>query len=138
MPAPLKRKLKKKEKHIVARSISLKDAKGRLRIHMDAGSGDGFATICLFAEGNRVIQIATLPDGGLHIALMGQQGGGETSLALSAEGDAGLCIRDREGLLGTMLGSVLDSGKHRLVLFHDGQPYWSTPRPQKKKERRNK
>jgi hypothetical protein len=53
------KKRKPKHKHIVARSITLEDAKGKPRIFMDAGSGGGYATICLFGEDDRSIQIST-------------------------------------------------------------------------------
>jgi hypothetical protein len=129
-----RKKRKQKPKHITARSITLEDANGKPRIFMDAGDGDGYVTICLFGEGDRSIQISTSPEGGLHISLMGQRSTVSATLGMTADEDAGLSIRDRQGRLGTMLGSTFhpDPGEHRLILFRDGQPYWSTPRQKKK------
>jgi len=132
MPKPNPKK--RKAKHIIARSITLLDAKGKARILMDAGDGDGCVTICLFGEGERSIQISTSPEGGLHISLLGKRSTVSATLGMNSNEDAGLDIRDRKGLLGTMLGSGLDSGEHKLVLFRDGQPYWSTPKTSKPKK----
>jgi hypothetical protein len=136
MPSSRPKQTKNKGRHLIARSIALKDAKGKTRIYMDAGSGDGYATICLFGQGDRSIQISTSTDGGLHISLLGKRCTVSATLSMTADEDAGLSIRDRRGLLGTMLGSIFDSGAHRLVVFRDGQPYWSTPGPQKRKGRK--
>jgi hypothetical protein len=127
------KKRKPRQKHIVARSITLKDAKGKPRIFMDAGDGDGYVTICLFGEDDRSIQIATLPEGGLHISLHGQRSKVTATLGMTSREDAGLSIRDRQGKLGTMLRSTFHPGKHGLVLFSDGQPCWSAPKPTKRK-----
>jgi hypothetical protein len=63
--------LRKKPKHIVARSITLEDAKGKPRILLNAGDGDGLVSICLLGQDGRSIQISTSPEGGLHISLFG-------------------------------------------------------------------
>lgn len=133
MQSPRRRKSQGKGRHIIARSITLKDPKGKTRIYLDAGTGDGYATICLFGEDDRSIQISTSQDGGLHISLLGKRCTVSATLGMTAEEDAGLSIRDRRGLLGTMLGSVFDPGVHSLALFRDGQPYWSTPTAPRKK-----
>jgi hypothetical protein len=132
MPTP--RQTKRKPKHITATSITLTDAQGKPRIFMDAGDGNGPASICIFGKEERSIQIQASPDGVLSIALLGSRFG--ASLVVSPESDAGLSIRDRDGRLGTMLGSVYEQGKHQLVLFEDGQPVWSSakaaqPKPKK-------
>lgn len=121
-------------KHITARSITLKDAKGKARIFMDAGDGSGHAAICLFGEHDRTIQICTTPEGSLHIELHGQRSIVSAALGMTPEEDAGLSIRDRKGRLGTMLGSTFRTGEHSLVLFRDGQPGWSTPKLKKRKK----
>jgi hypothetical protein len=128
---------RKKQKHIVARSIVLEDAKGKPRILMDAGDGDGHVCICLFGQDDRSIQISTSPEGGLHISLLGQRCTVSASFGMSPSEDAGLSIRDRKGRMGTMLGSTFDTGEHRLILFRDGQPFWSTPK-QAPKQRKKK
>ncbi len=129
MPTP--RPTKRKPKHITATSITLTDAQGKPRIFMDAGDGNGPASICIFGKEDRSIQIQASPDGVLSIALLGSRFG--ASLAVSPENDAGLSIRDRDGRLGTMLGSVYEQGKHQLVLFENGQPIWSSAKPRKAK-----
>ena len=132
MPSPRT----KKPKRITARSIAVVDATGKTRILMDASSADGCASICLFAKDGRSIEICTQPNGTLLIALHGRRC--LATLSVNAGEDGGLSIRDRGGRLGTTLGSVFESGQHRLTLFHDGQPYWSTPRPPKQKKKRRR
>lgn len=125
---------KPKQKHIVARSITLKDAKGKPRIYLDAGDGDGLVTLCLFGEANRSIQISTSPEGGLHIVLHGQRSKVTAALGMTPDENAGLSISDRQGRLGTMLGSTFHTGQHSLVLLRDGQPYWTTLKPKRLKK----
>lgn len=137
MPTPKHKGRKQKPKHITARSITLKDAKGQSRIFMDAGDGDGCVSICLFGENDRSIQISTSAEGGLHISLFGQGSKVSATLGMTNDEDAGLSIRDRQGLLGTMLGSTLEPGEHGLVVFQNGQPFWCTPKPSKKKPKRH-
>jgi|SRR5579872_237162 len=135
MPSSHLKKAKRKSKHITARSLTLEDAKGKPRIFMDAGDGDGCVSICLFGEGDRSIQISTSPEGGLHISLIGRRSTVSATFGMTPDENAGLCIRDKQGRLGTMLGSSFHAGEHRLVLFRDGQPYWSAPAPLKQKQR---
>jgi hypothetical protein len=122
---------KRKPKHITARSISLNDAKGKTRIYMDAGNGDGFAAISLFGNGGLSIHLSTQPNGSAVISLEGKKC--VASLGMNTNEDAGLSIRDRQGLLGTMLGSMFDSGEHHLTIFKNGQIYWSTRKSSVKK-----
>ncbi len=128
------KKRKPKAKHITARSITLEDAKGKPRIFMDAGDGDGHVTICLFGEDDRQIEISTSPKGSLHISLFGRRQTVSASFGMTPDEDAGLSIRDRQGRLGTMLGSSFHTGEHSLVLFRDGQPSWSAPKQTKRKK----
>jgi hypothetical protein len=134
MPNSDHKKRKQKAKHITARSISLLDSKGKPRILMDAGNGDGYVRICLFGENDRSIQISTSPEGGLNISLLGKRSKVSASLGMNSNENAGLCIRDRKGLLGTMLGSIFETGEHQLVLFREGQQHWSTPHLSKQKK----
>jgi hypothetical protein len=101
---------------------------------MDAGDGDGQVFICLFGQDDRSIQISTSPEGGLHISLLGQRCTVSASFGMSPDEDAGLSIRDRKGRMGTMLGSTFHTGEHRLVLFRDGQPFWSAPSQKHRKK----
>src|SRR2546429_2012715 len=127
----------KKPRRITAQSIGLVDATGKTRILMDAGSADGYASICLFAKDGRSIQISTQPNGALVIALHGKRC--LATFSVNTDEDGGLSIRDRRGRLGSTLGSVFDSGQHRLTLFRHGRPYWTTPRPRTRtKKRRTK
>lgn len=127
---------KTKPKSIIANSITLVDGKGEPRILMDAGDGSGPASICVFGKEERSIQISASPDGVLSIALMGRRF--DASLVVSPENDAGLCIRDRDGRLGTMLGSNYERGKHQLVLFQDGQPVWQSGAPKKARRKKSR
>ena len=131
-----KKAAKRKPKNITASSITLVDALGKPRIWLDAGDGKCPASISIFGKEERSIQIQASLDGVLSIALLGRRF--ETSLVVSPENDAGLSIRDRDGRLGTMLGSVYEHGKHQLVLFQDGQPVWSSAQPQKSRRRKTK
>ncbi|MBN8419287.1 MAG: hypothetical protein J0L73_10250 [Verrucomicrobia bacterium] len=130
------RPTKRKPKHITASSITLVDALGKPRIFMDAGDGNCPASICIFGKEERSIQLQASADGALSIALLGSHFG--ASLAVSPENDAGLSIRDRDGRLGAMLGSVYEQGKHQLVLFQNGQPVWSSAKPGKAKRGKSK
>jgi len=130
------KKRKPLPQHLTARSLTLEDAQGKRRIFLDAGNGDGRVTICLFGEHDRSIQISTTPAGGLHISLLGQRGTVSTTLGMTPDEDAGLSIHDRQGRLGTMLGSSLPDGEHRLMLFQDGRHHWRTPQPVKPKKRK--
>lgn len=129
-------KRKAAPKNITARSITLVDALGQPRIFMDAGDGKCPASISIFGKEERSIQIQASLDGVLSIALLGRRFG--ASLVVSPENDAGLSICDRDGRLGTMLGSVYEHGKHQLVLFQDGQPVWSSAQSQKARRRKAK
>jgi len=134
MPTPSQ--TKRRPKHITATSITLEDAQGKPRIFMDAGDGICPASICIFGKEGRSIQIQAAPDGVLSIALLGSRFG--ASLVVSPENDAGLSIRERDGRLGTMLGSIYEQGQHQLVLFQDGQPVWSSAKLQKAKRGKSK
>ena len=128
----------RKAKHIIANSITLTDKKGRPRILLDAGDGDGFVTICLFGENGRSIQIAASREGGLSISLLGTRSTVSATLGMNADEHTGLSIHDNEGKLGTMLGSNFFPGKHSLVLFQKGQPCYVAPKRLKKKPSRRK
>jgi len=120
--APIRKK-KAKAEHITARSITLEDAHGKPRIFMDAGDGDGYATICLFGEGERSIQICTAANGGLHISLMGQNCSVSATLGMTEGDEAGISILDHTGKYGTVLGSTAKAGEHKLAMFRDGVQY---------------
>jgi len=120
----MKPKTKKKFLHIVARSIELRDAAGKPRIFMDAGNGDGHATICVFSNNNRAISISTTPEGSLHISLEGTKS--FAAFNMTAEENAQLSIRDKHGSLGTELGASFISDEHNLTIFRKGQIYWTT------------
>ena len=137
MPSTPQKRRKQKDKHITARCLTLVDAKGKPRISMDAGDGDGYAAISLWGEDGRSIQISTEPGGGLHICLFGKSGKASAGIGITSKESAGLSFSDREGRLGTLLGTVQDSNEHALVLFRNGQRYWSSLKPklQKRKKR---
>jgi hypothetical protein len=132
----MKSKNSKKPTHITARSITLNDANGKTRIRMDAGDGDGFASICLFGESGRSIQISSQPGGSMIIAIHGKRS--QAVFGMSADEDTGIDLRDRQGLLGTIVGSVFSPGEHHLAIFRDGQISWSTRKRKKKRARRRK
>jgi hypothetical protein len=114
-----KSKSKKRARRIVARSITLKDAQGRPRIVLDAGSGKSPATICVLSEHGRSIEIQAMPDGALCISLRGRRT--VAALGMTPKEDAGLDIRDRDGRPGTILGATFDSGEHHLTIFRNGK-----------------
>jgi len=115
-----------KPKHIVARSVTLKDAKGKTRIFMDAGDGDGYATICLFGEGKQSVEIASSRDGGVYISLYGASQKVSAVFSILPDEKAGLQIRDADGRLGTVLGTDLQSGEHHLTVYRNGKVSWTT------------
>jgi len=123
----VKSKTPKKFKHIVARSITLKDSKGKMRIHLDGGTSKGPATISVFGGHGRYIRISCSPDGDLLISLHGKRS--VAALGVTPREDAGLEIRDRDGRPGTLLGAAADSGEHHLVIFRNGKIRLSTSQP---------
>ncbi|HWB58281.1 MAG TPA: hypothetical protein VG733_02270 [Chthoniobacteraceae bacterium] len=128
----MKAKRSKKPDCITARSIELVDVKGKTRIFLDAGDGNGFACICLFGENGRSIQLSCQPGGSMAIAIHDKHS--EATFGMSAQGDAGIDIRDRKGFLGTLLGSNnFTPGEHHLSVFQDGQLAWTTRKRKKKR-----
>jgi hypothetical protein len=123
----VKPKRSKKSRHIVARSITLRDTRGKMRIRLDAGNGKDPATISVFGDQGRFIEISSSPEGSLLISLRGRRS--VAALAMTPKGDAGLDIRDRDGRPGTLLGSTFDSGEHHLVIFRNGKIRLSTSKP---------
>lgn len=126
----------KKAKHITARSIMLEDAKGKPRIFMNAGDGEGYASICIFGEGGRSVQISSQPNGAVIIALHGRKS--QASLVMAENEMCGIDLRDQEGFLGTLLGANGITGEHELAIFKNGQHHWSTRAPKKKRPRAKK
>jgi hypothetical protein len=136
MPSAKKKKGVLKPKHIVARSIDLVDAKGNLRIHMDAGNGDGYALIWMLGEDGRSIQISTQPNGSMGVTVYGPRCTAFGTLGMSPDGRSGLHISDSQGRLGALLGSPPGKDDFRLMLFSDGQHQWSSAKSTKPKRKK--
>lgn len=105
------------------------DAKGEPRILLDAGEGDGFATISLWGKEGRSIQITTGPDGRLSICCSAKNGLVTAGFGISPEDATGLSLSDKIGRCGTILGAVADTNEHALILFEDGRRLWSSRKP---------
>ncbi len=111
------------EDHIEARSITLRDSKGRPRITMDAGGDDGFATISLISNTNQQIVLSAQPTG--NVLLHFDQSPFVGVLTISPEG---LSLRAKDGKLGITVGRILND-VDRVIVFKDGQIAWQSPLP---------
>jgi hypothetical protein len=131
---PVKKAPKKKRKIIEANCIHLLDEAGNVKISLDAGGEDGYAAICLFAKDGKSIQISTQPDGSLSIALFGKRCTNHAILSMAENESTGLDLRGRDGKLGAILAEEPDTLTHRLLLFKNGEHFWSTPTGREEKK----
>jgi len=113
-------------KTITARLINLVDSEGKMRIVLDAGGSDSFASICLFDRVGGAIQICSQPNGALVIGIAKKRS--QAVFALGPKGDSLLSLTDRKGRLGARIESSSKSGEHNVLLFKKGQICWSALR----------
>jgi hypothetical protein len=123
-----------KLKDIVARSITLKDSKGKQRIFMGVLGDPPHSTICLFGDKERQIEICADPGGGLHASFRDGTGKIVAALGISSDDRVGLSLFDHRTGMRTELGSDFANGEHDITLYHHGKLHWTT----KKKLRRKK
>ena len=120
---------RKKSSEIETSRITLRDSMGNVRIVLDAGDEEGFASINLFSK-----------DGGNHLMLSSQPGGDVFLsfhknvkptgwLTLSAEG---MCLHATDGTTAVTLGRIRD-GTDSVVVYRDGRPVWRVPTEVKRK-----
>ena len=109
-------------REVEASRIVVRDTKGRVRIILDAGGDDGFASVSLFAEDGRHSLWAGTQPGGAVVMSFGTPDF-DGMVTLSAEGVA---LRARDGRLGVTVGRVYD-GTDTVTVFRDGQPVWRAP-----------
>ena len=119
---------------IVARSITLTDAKGKPRIYLGVTGDPAHSSICLFGERERSIELTADPEGGLHISLHNGTGKIVAGLTISAKERVALFLYDHRTGTRTELGSDSAEGSHQLTMHHRGKLHWTT----KKKLRRKK
>lgn len=127
-------KLPPKLKDIVARSITLKDSKGKTRIYMGVLGNPAHSTISLFGDRERSIEIAADPEGGLHASFRDGTGKIVAGLGITSDDLVRLCLFDHRTGTRTELGSDSTDGEHCITLHHHGKLRWTT----KKKSRHKK
>jgi hypothetical protein len=120
-------------KHIVAQSITLKDSRGKTRIYMDSSSAPGFATICLFGDDGRAIELSANPDGGLHISIHDGTGKVTAGLAIQSDDRVTLHLYNHRSGTRTELGSGSSDGSHSLTIYHHGKLAWTTMKRQRRR-----
>ncbi len=115
-----------KLKDIVARSITLKDTKGKTRIYMGVTGEPPHSSICLFGDRERSIEISADPEGGLHASFRDGSGKIVAGLGISSDDRVGLYLHDHRTGTRTELGSDSDDGSHQITLHHQGKIRWTT------------
>jgi hypothetical protein len=121
-------------KDIVARSITLKDSKGKARIYMGVLGDPAHSTICLYGDRERSIEIAADPEGGLQASFRDGTGKIVCGLGITSTDLVRLCLYDHRTGARTELGSDPTDSAHHITLHHHGKLRWST----KKKLRRKR
>jgi hypothetical protein len=123
-------KQKQKAKDIVARSITLKDKKGRTRIFMAA---DDDPVICLFGPRDRSIQILADHEGGLGIMLDDGTGKIVAGLGITSDDRVGIYVYDHRSGSRTELGSDIKDQPPHITIHHHGRVHWTTRKRKKQK-----
>jgi hypothetical protein len=123
-----------KAKAIVARSISLTDAKGKTRIYMGVTDNPVHSAICLFGDKNRSIQLSADAEGGLHINLSDGSGKIVAGLVITSDDRVGLCLYDHRSGMRTELGSDSAGGAHQITLHRHGKIHWTTKKQLRRKK----
>lgn len=81
------------ENEIHANRVCLYDGEGNLRILLDAGKNDGFASVSLFGKDRQMIQISVQPDGSVGIDLGGNNGKTHASIAVRSDNASGISLQ---------------------------------------------
>ncbi len=123
-----------KGKDIVARSITLKDAKGKVRIYLGVHDNPASSVICLFGDNNRSIQLSADHEGGLFLGLRDGSDKIAGGISITSDDRVGLFLYDHRSETRTELGSDSKDGEHQIKLHHQGKLRWTT----KKKTKRTK
>jgi hypothetical protein len=126
-------KRKPKPKDIVARSITLKDAKGKTRIYMGIHDDPAYSSICLFGPRDRSIEISADHEGGLHISLQDGTGKVVAGFGIASDDRVGISLFDHRSGSHTELGSDSASGPPHVTIYHHGRTHWTTRKRGRKK-----
>lgn len=124
-----------KPKDIVARSISLTDAKGKTRIYMGVSDEPAHSSICLFGERERAIELSADQEGGMHISIRDGTGKLVVGLGISSDDRVGLFLYDHRSGTRTDLGSTAKGKPHHVTLHHQGKVQWTTQKHPKRNKR---
>ena len=120
-----------KQKDIVARSIALKDSKGRTRIYMSAD--DDHTVIALYGKNGQSVQIANGPDGWLGMDIHDSTGKVAIGLSIRADGNPGLSIMDHRTGMMSLIGAQEDCPAHEISVFQHGKIHWTSQKPPRKR-----
>lgn len=122
-----------KPKDIVARSISIKDSKGKTRIYMAALDDPAYSSICLFGPRERSMELSADHEGGLYISLRDGSGKIVAGLGISSDDRVGLSLYDHRIGARTELGSDQVDGKHHVTVHHRGKLEWTSVKKPRRK-----
>jgi len=130
----MKQHRRKKPKDIVARSIALKDSKGRTRIYVNADVD--YPVIALYGKNGQSVQIASGPDGWLGMDIRDSTGKVAIGLSIRADGNPGLGVMDHRSGMMSLIGARADSSAHEISVFQHGKLHWTSQNsPWKRKAR---
>jgi hypothetical protein len=130
----MKRKTRQKPRHIVARSITLTDSKGRSRIHLSAE--DDYAVIAVYGSDCRSVQISCDPDGSLGMNMHNASGKIAIGMSILANGNPGVSICDHRNGMVTLVGAGPDDTAHEVSVFQRGKLHWTSRKTSLKTRKR--
>ena len=131
VPFVMSRTRRPKPREIEGSRLVLRDASGKVRIMLDAGGDDGFASICIFSpDGRGSMQVGTQPSGAVVMSFGNERMDGMLTLSTN-----GMVLRAQDGRLGVVVGSVVE-GQDVVTVYRDGQPVWASPTDAPKRRHR--
>lgn len=110
-----------KLKDIVARSVTLKDSKGKTRIYMGVHDDPAYSSICLFGPRDRAIEISADHEGGLHVSLRDGTGKLIAGFGISSDDRIGISLFDHRS--GSRMG--VGFGWDRPATLYHRSPSWA-------------
>lgn len=132
--ARMKRTSRKQLQDIEARSITLKDSKGRTRVYMQAA--DDCTVIALYGEKGQSVQIKDTPDGWLGMEIRDSTGRVAIGLSIRADGNPGLSVMDHRSGMMSLIGAQQDSPAHEISVFQHGKVHWTSHKSARRGTRR--
>jgi len=121
-----------KLKDIVARSLTLKDSKGKTRIYMGVHDDPAYSSICLFGPRDRSLEMSADHEGGLHVRLRSGTGKIVADLGITSDDHVGVSLFDHRTGSRTELGSNGTRQPPHVTIHHHGHIHWTTRKRRRK------